>query len=183
MNDQEKFQYGDIAEQEWSNVLRARGHDVARSGLDGNMLNPSGGKLIAPDLYAVKDGVVTWHEVKRKTLPGYRYKGQYQGWESGIDLHRFHHYFRLHEHYGQAVVIAIRHDMTPDVQLEDWTEWRPPSPVVPGDWTDYHRFLVRRSEWRWTTIQAIAEHGHEELKWSDGPGMLFPLSITRKWLT
>lgn len=185
MKTEELYNFGEMAEGYWANMLRARGWHVDQ-GRPGKVMVPVNGKnLIAPDILAEKDGVKKWHEVKRKTQPGYRYLGRWRGWESGMDKHKFDDYRALYEQ-GHNIVVAILHDSIPfdDSIKDDWVKWHPPSPEIPRDWTDYRRFLRPCHEWRWTRIQDIIDNHHVEHDWTPKKeGILFPLSITRRLLT
>lgn len=77
------------------------------------------GKLIGPDLLAMKNGEDIWVEVKMKTEPTYFWKRH--EWQHGIDAPNMRAYQQVQERTGKKFIIVV-HEInspkTPDLYLK-----------------------------------------------------------------
>jgi hypothetical protein len=173
---------GRVREADWrAHLADARGMhvvDVAKpsddDGRGGPRVRVSGGYIVAPDVLAIdRGGRARWYEVKTKSVPGYRYRGQHRGWEHGVDLRHWRHYLQLAER--APVYLVTCEEMTPPS-----LDFEPPAPPKgqdgKPDWLDYRNHLVDGPVWRAISADDAARVGRTQVPWCRGGGWLWPLS-------
>jgi hypothetical protein len=107
MSFQESLDYGRAGESQIAQWLIKRGSSVLpvyEKIFDtgkGPQLYTASGRLIAPDLVALKDQRLTWIEAKHKTAFSWHRKTQ--RWVTGIDIRHYEDYIRVREVVGCMV--------------------------------------------------------------------------------
>lgn len=155
--------------------LAAKGHHVVpvyAVSEDGQSKGPrvhtSRGPIVAPDILCVTpNGHAMWIEAKAKSVPGYRYSREHQGWWHGIDLWAWEQYGKLAERADLWIVVCEAETLPHD-------DFKPPQPPN-KKWDDYKRHLVPGPVWRCIRYPKAKAAGRRQDKWSRGPGWLWPL--------
>ena len=184
---QANLDYGHVAEAFGRRHLALCGYHVVSVYADGENKAPKvyvGDRMItAADLFFVDaKGRAHWVEVKRKKKPGYRYLGDWRGFEHGVDFRLFNGDYR--EQAARAPFwIVVLEDLTMPGGDADWEP--PPPPIGANgkeDYRDYERRLVPGPVWRAISFRDAERLGRRVDNWSEGKvGWLWPVSAMTRF--
>lgn len=184
---QANLDYGHIGEEFARRHIALLGHQVVSIYASDKDKAPKvyvGDRMItAADLFFVDDkGRANWVEVKSKKKPGYRYLGDWRGFEHGVDFRHFDGDYR--EQASRALFwIVVREELTMPGGDADWEP--PPAPKGAdgqADYRDYERHLVPGPVWRAISFRDAERFGRRVDKWSEGKvGWLWPVSAMTRF--
>jgi hypothetical protein len=175
----EEFILGRKREEEWLVHLARRGNHAFPAygavGVDDESKSPKvwtpAGKLIAPDIMCVtKNGLAIWHEVKAKTKPGYRWKGEHRGFHHGVDYRLFHRHYRELAKQASSLWLIVCETKTPPFEgwEPDYTFPRTSKPCGSPNWDEYEDGLVPGPVWLGIEYGVAANKGRYQERWSNG---------------
>jgi hypothetical protein len=151
-------------------------------GVDKNSESPkiwtSQGRIIAPDILGVrKDGAAIFFEIKAKTKPSFRWKGEFRGFYHGVNFDLFKYHYRIIAQQCENFWFIICEENT--IPNEDWEPaGERPQTILPGgapDWNEYEKSLAPGPSWLAIKYSDAQKLGRRQDNWTDGKvGWLWP---------